>query len=222
MDTYKEFIENILNTRGRFNCGDEYHEKHHIKPQCLGGTNNDDNLIDLYAHEHFIAHKLLALENPTNEKLIYAWWMMAHVKSDNQEREVSPMEYEEAKKVFSKTHGKIVSELLKGHEVSVESRSKISKNHADVSGKNNPMYGKHHNKEAKQKVSQSNKGRVSHRRDTRTVYCIELDRIFKDATEAGKELGLDGSAILKCCKGVENRKTCGGYHWKFSNLENNI
>ena len=28
--TYQDFIQNILNTRGRFNCGDEYHERHHI------------------------------------------------------------------------------------------------------------------------------------------------------------------------------------------------
>ena len=57
---YQEFIQNILNTRGRFNCGDEYHERHHIIPRCLGGGNEEENLIDLFAKEHFIAHKLLA------------------------------------------------------------------------------------------------------------------------------------------------------------------
>jgi hypothetical protein len=31
--TYQEFIDNILNTRGRFSCGNEYHERHHIKPK---------------------------------------------------------------------------------------------------------------------------------------------------------------------------------------------
>lgn len=30
--TYKQFIDNILRTRGRFNCGEEYHERHHILP----------------------------------------------------------------------------------------------------------------------------------------------------------------------------------------------
>ena len=33
--TYKEFIQNILDTRGRFGCGDEYHEKHHIIPMLV-------------------------------------------------------------------------------------------------------------------------------------------------------------------------------------------
>lgn len=68
--TYQNFINNILNTRGRFNCGKEYHERHHIIPKCLNGTNDKNNLIDLYAKEHFIAHKLLALENPNNIKLV--------------------------------------------------------------------------------------------------------------------------------------------------------
>ena len=63
METYQDFINNILETRGRFNCGDEYHEKHHIIPKCMDGTDDEDKLIDLYAKEHFIAHKLLALEN---------------------------------------------------------------------------------------------------------------------------------------------------------------
>lgn len=71
--TYAEFIQNILNTRGRFACGDEYHEQHHIVPRCMNGTNDEENLIDLYAREHYEAHRLLALENPENEKLVYAW-----------------------------------------------------------------------------------------------------------------------------------------------------
>ena len=58
--TYIEFINDILNTRGRFACGDEYHERHHITPKCMGGTNDNENLIDLFAREHYIAHLLLA------------------------------------------------------------------------------------------------------------------------------------------------------------------
>ena len=82
METYDEFINNILKNRGRFGCGDEYHERHHIIPRCMGGGNEKENLIDLFAKEHFIAHKLLALENPDNNSLIYAWWMMSTVKRD--------------------------------------------------------------------------------------------------------------------------------------------
>lgn len=99
--TYKEFIDNILETRGRFACGDEYHECHHIIPKCMNGLDDDTNLIDLFAREHFIAHKLLAIENPDNEKLIYAWWNMCQCPGSSQQRvNVTPEEYEEARKMY--------------------------------------------------------------------------------------------------------------------------
>lgn len=75
---YAEFIQNILDTRGRFACEDEYHERHHIVPKCMGGTNDEENLIDLFAREHFEAHRLLAQENPDIQGLRYAWWLCAH------------------------------------------------------------------------------------------------------------------------------------------------
>lgn len=90
-----------------------------------------------------------------------------------------------------------------------------------IMGANNSMYGKHHTEEAKQKVSNANKGRVSKRRNTTPVFCIELNKEFTDATEAGKALSLDGTCILKVCQG--KRRTCGGYKWKFiKDKENDI
>ena len=48
--TYKEYIQNIIDTRGRFNCEkDSYKERHHILPRALRGDNSTENLIDLYA-----------------------------------------------------------------------------------------------------------------------------------------------------------------------------
>ena len=82
------------------------------------------------------------------------------------------------------------------------------------------MYGKTHTEEARRKISESKIGKPSNRRNTTPVLCIELNKRFKDATEAGKELRIDSSAILKVCRG--ERKTCGGYHWRFLKTENNI
>jgi len=55
----------------------------------------------------------------------------------------------------------IISELVKeklsiaskGKPKSEEHRKNIKKYHADVSGENNPMYGKHHTKETREKIS---------------------------------------------------------------------
>ena len=98
---YKDYINNILSTRGRFNC-DGYKERHHIVPKCMGGTNDVDNLIDLYAEEHYIAHKLLALENQDNNKIVHAWWRMSQRRSTNNGViEVSPEDYAQARKLHS-------------------------------------------------------------------------------------------------------------------------
>lgn len=89
-----------------------------------------------------------------------------------------------------------------------------------ITGKNNGMYGKHHTEESKLKMRENRKGIPSYNRNTTPVYCIELNQIFKDATIASKELSLDSSSILKVCRG--ERRTCGGYHWNFYILGNNI
>ena len=176
MQTYDEFINNILETRGRFNCGEKYHERHHIIPRSCGGTNNKNNLIDLFAKEHFEAHRLLALENPNNDKLIYAWYMMSHIEGNNQQRyKVTAEEYEEAKISYSQ----MLSEKMSGENNmwygvhmygkdnpfygkthSEESRKIISdKKKIQYTGEGNPFYGKHHSEETKAILRDKNIGK---------------------------------------------------------------
>lgn len=140
---YKDFIQNILNTRGRFACGNEYHERHHIVPKCLGGSNDEDNLIDLFAKEHFIAHKLLATEYPDNKSLTFAWTCMAFPNNKVQKRyEVTPEEYEEAKKAISRA--------MSGRTMSEETKKKLS----------DSKKGKSLSDETKEKLSKTFKGRL--------------------------------------------------------------
>nr|DAN91928.1 MAG TPA: HNH endonuclease [Caudoviricetes sp.] len=185
--TYEKFINNILETRGRFNCGEEYHERHHIVPKCMGGTNEEENLIDLFAREHFEAHRMLALENPDNDKLVYAWWNMAHIKGKNQDRyKLTSEEYEEAKKALSKAmrelhlgkklseeHKQKIAEAGQGRFVSEETRKKIGeanrgktpseeakrKNSEAHKGEKHPQYGTHRSEETKAKISNALRGK---------------------------------------------------------------
>ena len=140
--TYEEFIQNILDTRGRFNCKDMYHERHHIVPKCMNGNDDVENLIDLYAREHFEAHRLLALENPDNESLIYAWHMMSVMNNNGQrDYEVTAEEYEEARIAHS-----------------IACSEKMSGSGNPMYGKVSAMYGKHHTEDAKKKLSEARKG----------------------------------------------------------------
>lgn len=51
----------------------------------------------------------------------------------------------------------------------------------------------------------------------KAIYCIELDKVFENQVVAAKEIGVTPSAINICLKG--KTKTCGGYHWKYVNME---
>jgi len=89
-----------------------------------------------------------------------------------------------------------------------------------ILGENNSMYGKHHTEESKKKMSETRTGKPIAKRYPNPVICVELNKVFDNSVEAGKALFLDGSAILKVCRG--ERKICGGYHWEFYNMGNNI
>ena len=91
-------------------------------------------------------------------------------------------------------------------------------------GENNPMYGKHHNEEAKSKISKANKGRKCSEEtrrklseaNSKKVICIKTGQVFESVMEASKKTGLSShSYISNCCRG--RQKTAGGFHWEFVN-----
>lgn len=240
--TYKEFIENILNTRGRFACGDEYHERHHIIPKCMGGNNEENNLIDLFAREHFIAHKLLAKENPNNTKLIHAWTFMSRINNCDGKYEITPEEYEDARKEYiSLMKGKTLSEdhkmkigrANKGRVVPEDAKLAVAKANANriwsdeskqklsnsISGKNHPMYGKKHTEETRKKNSESHKGIQAGEKNPRALIILQFDKegnfikVWRYIKMASIELGIHASDISSCAKG--RLKSAGGYCWKF-------
>ena len=55
----------------------------------------------------------------------------------------------------SKEHGKNLARALKGRRLSKEHKNNISLNHANFDGKNHPMWGRHHSKKAKRKISKA-------------------------------------------------------------------
>lgn len=123
----------------------------------------------------------------------------------------------------------------KGYKYTEEQREHVKRVRG---GKNNPMFGKHHTEEAKEK------DRVSHLRENlseETIYkmsiakkgkkrdkqsiekqidsisnkviCIETKIIYKNTKIAGAINNLDSSSISKVCR--HERETCGKYHWAY-------
>ena len=72
---YKNHYESLIE-RAKERDIDEYTEIHHIKPRCLGGTDEKTNLVKLTAREHFVAHQLLVKIYPNHGGLIGAIFYM--------------------------------------------------------------------------------------------------------------------------------------------------
>jgi hypothetical protein len=74
----KHYIQLIINARSRDIETSCYYENHHIVPKCLGGSNDNDNMIMLKPEEHYVAHQLLCKIYPKNAKLSFACKQMAN------------------------------------------------------------------------------------------------------------------------------------------------
>ena len=81
-----------------------YKEAHHIVPKCLGGSNEHDNLVDLTAREHYIAHILLAK--------IYGGTLWHAVNLMGRLKKYSNRHYEQARL----EHSKLLSKQNKKHK----------------------------------------------------------------------------------------------------------
>lgn len=74
--------------------------------------------------------------------------------------------------------------------------------------------GKKLSKETKLKIGKSNKvSMLGNKSGNKKVLCIELNKEFISIVEASKFIGNHPSCITHVLKG--NRKTTGGYHWKY-------
>lgn len=63
-------------------------EKHHIVPKSLGGSNHQNNLVNLTPKEHYICHLLLTkmCEGKNKQKMVYALWAIMNLCNKHQYR----------------------------------------------------------------------------------------------------------------------------------------
>jgi hypothetical protein len=69
---YTDLIE-----RAKSRLLEKPYEIHHIRPKCLGGGNEEENLVKLTPEEHYVAHQILVKIHPNNCKIIFAATAMA-------------------------------------------------------------------------------------------------------------------------------------------------
>jgi len=121
-----------------------FYEKHHIVPKCLGGDNSLENKVNLTPREHFIAHLLLHRIYPDNNKISFAFIMMAFRvdKYGNRQYKVSSRVYQEAREI----QRELAREVHTGKIVSEETRAKFR--------------ARTHSEESRRKIGLKSKGRA--------------------------------------------------------------
>jgi len=147
MDYVKIYYQLIDRARHRILEG--YIESHHVVPKCIGGSNSSDNLVDLTAKEHYMAHRLLTEMYPQSKELRYAFWMMCSMEAENQQRhKVSARVYEYAKY--------LVSTKSEEHKIKIGE----SLRQAYATGKRESRQGRKMPKSFGESISRSKKGMV--------------------------------------------------------------
>lgn len=153
--TYKEIYYSIIENRKKNPLPkDEYGEIHHIKPKCLGGSNEDENLVKLTAAEHYRCHYYLVkiYENGEDrkayQKMVFAFNRMSRIFY---EKHITDEEIEE----LSKLYGEL-------REAFRQQMSEANK-------------GKHHSEETRRKMSEANKGK-GHKQTDDTIRKISQSK----------------------------------------------
>lgn len=183
--TYNEFIEKC---RKKPVPPKPRHE-HHIVPKSVGGTDDKGNLIYLSFSDHWLAHYILARDNPTNDEYV---------------------------KIF-KTMGSWEYFLQRSyaHYYTVTHYSDEQKSKMSHKGEANPMFGSHRfgeeapnygrkfSEEWKKHISESKKGSPS---PNKGVPMSEEQKIKISNTLKGKMSGTNNPMFGK--------SAVKGKHWK--------
>ena len=172
-------------SRGSFN--DHGFEVHHIKPKCIGGSDEPSNLIPLTPREHFIAHWLLAKIHSDNEKLVYAFHSMCRSNLSQVGRKENSKSYEYGRRMLAQ----VLSSKFKG--------KKNPKHSERMKGKKNPMFGRHHSELSNDSNRQKHLG-LKASADTRLKMSISAKK-SENSGRFKKGQKMQESTRIKCTTG---------------------
>lgn len=126
----------------------EYSEKHHIIPKSLGGNNDEENLVQLTAREHYVCHLLLTkmTYGMSKRKMLFALWRMVHGNKSQNRHVLNNRQYDYAKRKMVES----ISSQNTGMLLSEEHKQKLKGKTPWNKGKKGVM-----SEEAKRKISES-------------------------------------------------------------------
>ena len=111
---YQKAYDSLVQKNRTFSKG-EYFETHHKVPKCMGGTDDANNLVNLTAREHYIAHLLLVKitevggNTQAHEKMLYAFNCMKWGRCEGERSfRFNSRLYQSLKEQYSKLRSKMM------------------------------------------------------------------------------------------------------------------
>lgn len=207
--------------------------------RCRKGKGYCNNIlfyraINKYGWENF-SHEILFTELTKEEAEQKEIEMIAQYKSNQREFGYNIANGGNCIGMFNEETREKMRQANLGKKQSVET---IMKRAEALKGEKHYLYGKHLSEETKRKLSESHKGKKASEETKRKmrerfkrekhpmsgrkgennpksipVICIENNKVYPSITIASENTNVDTGSITKVCKG--QRKTAGGYHWKY-------
>jgi len=199
---YKSWYDSIIQ-KAYNRILSSYKEKHHILPRCLGGKDNQENLVELTAREHFIVHMLLCkfTKGQARIKMLYAFNFMSVVRSKYRDYKINSKIAQKLRKEFfsnkprhTKESKLKMSKSRLGMKLSKETREKVGL--AQIGNKK--ALGLKHSEETKNIIRNANKGN----KHTLGMICINKNgktiMIQKDQKEKYLDMGYKLGKLRSC------------------------
>jgi|688.fasta_scaffold518993_1 hypothetical protein len=167
-----------------------YCERHHIIPRCMGGNNAANNLVDLTAEEHYVAHQLLVKIYPDNSKLVYAAHMMTVAPRSSGSFIRNNKQYQWIRKKMAEIYAGENNPAKKPQnrkKLSIAMKERLAKNPESNPMKNEEIRDRH-----KQKMNLlfSGKNNPTHRPEVLEKMSSSMIEFYKNNPEAKETISL--------------------------------
>jgi hypothetical protein len=221
-----EKIYNQIIERGKSRKLDGYKEKHHIIPKCIGGTNDNENLVELTAREHYICHKLLTEIYPTQNGLHYATFRMVHsinAMGEKRDYRICAREYQRLRENIVVSDETRVKMRISHQNISEETRRKIGEaslgripNDETRKKISDARLGKYCSEETKIKIGKIHKGKInSEETKNKISESLKEHFIINGSHKKGKQMS--DAQKLKISKSMKGKKVRLGSKNKIKN-----
>lgn len=211
---YSNIYQNLIEKARKRLVRPDKTEKHHIIPECMGGLDEEDNLIYLSPREHFVAHLLLCKMHPTSPALAYA---VLAFKMSNAHQIRTSRDYDFVRRIVSEDRSEKMKEKWKNPEY----REKMSKMSLEVwDNRRKGIF-----KKKKSRVSSEEAGKITSEYYTNKWKNLEfrskmLDVLSK-ARGTGKTVGPQPERTCPYCGKIGRGGPMTRYHFENCKTKDN-